>query len=89
MLCFNDFSPEERSSKILSFTPDYKAEILSTLPSLLRPSLASSAMSIFHYCYNKMIMFITLMYVTEQVGSGGNTSDVYSGGIRLESQLGH
>jgi hypothetical protein len=32
-------------------------------------------------------MFITLMYVIEQVGLGGNTSDVYSGGIRLESQL--
>jgi hypothetical protein len=34
-------------------------------------------------------MFVTLMYVIEQVGSGGNTSDVYSGGIRLESQLVH
>jgi hypothetical protein len=49
VLCFYDFSPEERSSKILSlsrlgyFTPNYKAEILLTLPSLLRPSLASSA----------------------------------------------
>jgi hypothetical protein len=44
-----DFSPEERSSNIFSlsrlkyFTPDYKAEILLAFPSLLRPSLASSA----------------------------------------------
>jgi hypothetical protein len=48
-LCSSLVYPEERSRKIFSlsrlgyFIPDYKAEILLTLPSLLRPSLAFSA----------------------------------------------
>jgi hypothetical protein len=69
VLYFQHFSPEEGSSRILSlsrlgyFTPGYKAKILLTLPSLLRPPLASSATKYeFHNCPSKTPRLLSLTW---------------------------
>ena len=68
---------------------EYSYDILKATVELLATWTECQAVCCFNFIYTETVEQMLWFWYTDQIGSNGNTSDLYSGGAQFEPQPGH